>query len=394
MPRNAAYTRTAVSAQFDARGWSATAIFSVTGSPRTLPTYSGVGDGIYDDMILFLNGRGCQSGHTMADQILASWPVGGTTLECYIGDDDKLVFKSSINFSITSSSTDLELFGINPSGQATGGISGGFYYLYADNDWQRGNVPHDSHLQFIASSTLFNVYFPMYQDVPTACPVTAISGTLESLSPDSGQRHWGINENGIVWWSHISSTAPLSWSDLDFMRYLGFTGDEAVVAGTSGSYSYALGLCRGYACPYRPFVFNNVSIEEEASAKRLDSGQWVGVHRGTYQMRSLRFYLDGPMDACITVTKQVYDMHQHWLRFCMNVLSFGMPVTIYMDVGDTRLTGYTAEGDEYSTTVTVEENGYRGRLEGYIVNNDGMSAIVWTKRMRRRAPVTLVMQVR
>jgi len=395
MPRGRyANVRSAIAAEVDARQFSGVPAYSFGASSAIFPTYSGVGDGLYDDILSFLNGKGCQPGQTIADRIAIFWPTGNpTTLDCYITSDDRFVIRCSEPFSIEGG-YDNHLFGIDPNGQTATGPSAGLYFLYGDRDWIRGNIPHDTELKFTIPTHTFYVYTPRYQDLPTACVVTTQTDTLESLFVS--EIHWGVDELGVCWWSTPGLDSDIVWDNDTLKRELGFTGDEPRVSASStfGAWSFSDGLTRGIVIPWRPFVFNDPFVEQEGDAKRQRNGDWTGVDRGSFVLRRFAFWLDGPSEVCTAVgPSRRYDNSEHWLRYCLPRLITGRVVTLYQDWGDSRTAAYTTDGAEYSNTVTVEIEGYRGRLFGRVTNTAKARALTWPHRIKRRSPQEMTIQV-
>jgi len=138
----------------------------------------------------------------------------------------------------------------------------------------------------------------------------------------------------------------------------------------------------GVIRPTRPVTRQALFVDQEAEAVRLTGGGWAGVRRGSYIRHGIEWYLDGPADE--------RDLHQHWLRRVAPRLTPGAPVSIYQDFPETRAS--VPEPSPYSTTQTPEKNGIRGVIDGQVYDISGSLAANWTRPLRRRVPMSLVVE--
>ena len=387
MPRSEFYTRAGILSQLDLRPYSATTLYDRGGSNVTMPTFDDVGEGLYDDAMQFLNGRASLSASTFQAQWNAIWTAatGATpnaTVE--IDEDDKLRFEADLSFSINALAANAS-YGVNTAGQ-TSSLIGGRYVLVADNDWVRGTI--DAEMAFTVPSAAIIVPAQGYrvQDIPSLINGPASVDTLELLELNASYDvRWYIDDDGHAAWASPNNTT-ISWTNTDFRDLLGFDGSEvtslvgASTYGATSTYPVA-----GVLVPSRPVVRQNPGIAEESSARRTMGNGWASNQRGTFQQHTVEFYIDGPFDC--------KDEMQHWLRRCLPRLGNGRKVTFYQDWGDSRLAAREFDDPTpYSDTYTSEDNGFRGRIEAWMVDNSGARYMDFPRRYRRRIPATLVIE--
>lgn len=386
MPRNEFHTTAGILSQFDARAWSGLTLFNRGGTDVSMPAFTEVGEGIYDDAMQFLNGRASLVNSTFAALLEAAWTAAtGATPNVSVGinGDDKLEISADLQFSAAAVPYHGD-YGINPAGQSST-LSSGRYVLTADNDWQRGVIYGMIAFTVPLGTCSAPLYGSTAQDLPSLINAMAVE-TLEYLELAAGYDvRWRIDEDGHAHWSSPSSTS-ITWVNTSFRDALGFTGSETVtfspLFGYASTSTYPIA---GVIVPSRPVARQNPGAIEETSAKRTMGNGWASSTRGTFQQHTIFFYLDGPLDC--------KDEMQHWLRRCLPYLSTGRGVTLYQDWGDSRLAARDFDNlDAYSDTYTSEENGFRGRIEGWVVDNSGARYMEFEHRYRRRIPLTLVIE--
>ena len=98
MPLNNPSPNFALLSAFNARTWSNVNVFDRGSNNVTLPTFA-TGEGIFDDAISFLNGRGSESGFAMSDLLQATAPFG-TSWSVTINSSDKVVISCNDQFKI------------------------------------------------------------------------------------------------------------------------------------------------------------------------------------------------------------------------------------------------------------------------------------------------------
>ena len=112
MPLNQVAPDFALLSSLDMRTYSATTIFTRGSTTVSMPTFS-AGQGIYEDLLFFLNGR--YSSDTLnADAQLADYADFGTGWTMTINSDDKITIESDTEFDIISQGT-LDFLGFGSS---------------------------------------------------------------------------------------------------------------------------------------------------------------------------------------------------------------------------------------------------------------------------------------
>ena len=132
-----------------------------------MPTFTS-GQGLYEDVLFFLNGRGSENLFKADTQL--DLGAFGSSWSMTIDENDKIKIVSDVDFELTKTGTD-DPFGF---GSSTVGASlvGSDYVLTASNDWTRGLIDLDNvtyRIDEVPGSGTFN--FPSVkndiQDVTT-----------------------------------------------------------------------------------------------------------------------------------------------------------------------------------------------------------------------------------
>ena len=373
----------ALMAQADMRPYSGASLFQRTPTMVTMPSFSGVGGGLFDDLLAFLNGRGSITGRALAEDILATWTLSGgapTTVNAYINGVDRLVVESDLDFIITAAN-EPEWFGFNAAGQGAA-LVGGIYQIVAEADFTRGNLLGQTlWIDPVGAVGAFQLpsVATWAQDLPTLLNSSTGLTTLESLDRAANNVRWCIDATGRVGWIATVAT-PIIWQSTGFRDALGFDGTEAVQPVGGVFLSMATNPAPGVLIPSRPLTREINRVDQESTARRLIGGGWVGTHRGAYLRHALEWYLDGPADQ--------EDFHQHWLREVLPRLSAGARCSFYSDFPETR--ARVAAPAPYSSTETAELE--RGRISGYVYDSAGSSSADWPRSLRRRAPMSIVIE--
>ena len=108
MPLNNPAPQFALLSAWDMRGLSGDQLFTRSGGGAvSMPTFS-AGEGVYEDVLFFLNGRGSSSSLKAQGQLAYGASVGGvgTTWTATINEDDKVQFTSDVDFTLTKTGTD------------------------------------------------------------------------------------------------------------------------------------------------------------------------------------------------------------------------------------------------------------------------------------------------
>ena len=114
MPLNNPSPNFSLLSSFNARTWSNTNVFDRGSNNITLPTFN-TGEGIFEDVISFLNGRGSDSGFSATDLLNAGAQFASGSWAVTLDSNDKVKFScSAASFKIRlSSGTDV--LGVNSS---------------------------------------------------------------------------------------------------------------------------------------------------------------------------------------------------------------------------------------------------------------------------------------
>jgi len=105
MPGNQIAPPFAIMSQFDARPWAGLPLYTRPPDTISMPAFSGVGDGLFTDLLTFLNGRASVPGRVLDEDILATWTLSGgfpSVVNAYINADDRLVLESDLDFAVTA----------------------------------------------------------------------------------------------------------------------------------------------------------------------------------------------------------------------------------------------------------------------------------------------------
>ena len=399
MPLNNPAPQFGLLTEYDMRAYAGVEVFSRSGgSAVSLQNYgtSPAGDGIYEDLLFFLNGRASpadQMWQGQADAVNtfgASWTIT-------INEDDRVTVTSNVDFEIRSTGTvDALGFGSVAVGAS---LVGSDYVATAPNDWTRGSLDLADvtyRVDEVGGSNTFN--FPSVnvhmqdvtvgmRDEATVTDADVFTG-LKSLDiQDRGANtgyfiSWFIDDTGRVNCSYVSGAGDISWSSAEIRNLLGFTGDETPT-GTTHKLLTATYKASGVLIPSRPYQSHHLRGENVAQARRLIGGGYVSNHIGTYVTSVLRFDLDALLDSS--------DDYRHftdrWVPFC----SPGERVNFYQGWGDSRRALPSASVNSsqpaYDTLYTSEDNGEYGRVRGSLITE--AFDLIYPGRLKRRVPVTM-----
>jgi hypothetical protein len=381
------------------RAYSGVEVFDRSGgSAVSLETYNsaGVGHGIFEDLIFFLNRR-----TSPADQMWQGQAdlvnTFGTSWSVTINEDDKVIVVSDADFEIRSTGT-VDALGFGSS-VVSAVLTGFGYVATAPNDWTRGSLDLADVIYTIdevSGSSTFN--FPAVdihmQDVTVgmrnSSTINDADGfttlaSLEELDRAANTGYfitWFIDDSGRVNCSYVSGAGDISWSSTEIRDLLGFTGNETPV-GTAHKLLTATYKASGVLIPSRPYQSHHLREENVAQARRLIGGGYTSNYIGTYVTSVLRFALDALLDSS--------DDYRHftdrWVPFC----SPGERVNFYQGWGDSRRSLPTASVNSsqfaYDTLYTSEDNGEYGRMRGSLTTES--FDLVYPSSLKRRVPVTM-----
>jgi hypothetical protein len=307
---------------------------------------------------------------------------GSPTVEVTITASDRIRLASTQPFGLDGGDNNY-IFGLPVAGAIAAYDGSTWFEVFGTSDWVRG-VLQDAKLTFTTAFGSGSLYTGFFQDIPTFINTSTNADSLTDL--DVSGYGWLIDDDGYTWFTRRGGLPAMTWVNTNLRLFLGYTGDETAVVGNSGTNYYVKSTypCRGIIVPTRPVFRQQLQAAQEAVGARTFGGGWVGAVMGTFNRFLVSWYLDGPAD-CV-------DLHQHWVRYILPRLHVGAPINFYQDWGDSRRTRFAQENYAYSSTETVELNGYRGRFEGYVADSSGATVIGWEKTLRRRAPVSLLIE--
>jgi len=399
MPLNNPSPQFGLLTEYDMRAYSGVEVFDRSGgSAVSLEAYNsaGVGHGIFEDLIFFLNRR-----TSPADQMWQGQAdlvnTFGTSWSVTINEDDKVIVVSDADFEIRSTGT-VDALGFG-SDVVSAVLTGFGYVATAPNDWARGSLDLADvvyTIDEVSGSSTFN--FPAVdihmQDVTVgmrnSSTINDADGftnlaSLEELDRAANTGYfitWFIDDSGRVNCSYVSGAGDISWSSTEIRDLLGFTGNETPV-GTTHKLLTATYKASGVLIPSRPYQSHHLREENVAQARRLIGGGYTSNYVGTYVTSVLRFDLDALLDSSDDYRHFV----DHWVPFC----SPGERVNFYQGWGDSRRSLPTASvnGSQaaYDTLYTSEDNGEYGRVRGSLTTES--FDLVYPNRLKRRVPVTM-----
>ena len=399
MPLNNPAPQFALLTEYDMRAYAGVEVFSRSAAV-TLQNYgtSPAGDGIYEDLVFFLNGRTAPSSPTQTWSAQADASnTFGTSWALSINSDDKVTITADVDFEVRSTGTvDALGFGSVAVGAS---LVGSDYVATAPNDWQRGDLdladvqytvdevggagtftfpdlPH--HLQDVTVGM---------RDATTTNDADTFTGLkslelLDRSANSGGFITWYIDSTGRVNCSYSNAVGDLTWSSTEIRDLLGFTGDETP-SGTTYKLLTATHKASGVLIPSRPYQSHHLRGENVAQARRLIGGGYVSNHIGTYVTSVLRFDLDALLDSS--------DDYRHFTDRWVPLCSPGERVNFYQGWGDSRRALPSASVNSsqpaYDTLYTSEDNGEYGRVRGSLITE--AFDLIYPGRLKRRVPVTM-----
>ena len=394
MPLNNPAPQFGLLTSFDMAGQSGVTVFSRSGgSSVALPTYAS-GEGLYEDVLFFLNGRGSENLFKADTQLLLG-PFG-SSWSMTIDENDKIKITSDVDFELTKIGTD-DPFGF---GSSTVGASlvGSDYVLIASNDWTRGLIDLDNvtyRIDEVGGSGTFN--FPSVksdiQDVTTFIRGYSQSDAddfslsslqaLDNSAQGSSDITWTITNAGFTQCHYRTTLGDITWNATAIRDLLGFTGQESPVVDGSHSRLTSTHKNQGVLIPSRPYQSHHLRVNNVAQNRRKIGGGYVSNFIGSYVTSVLRFDLDALLDQV--------DDYRHFTNKFLPLVGPGERINLYQGWGDSRRALITADivGSQaaYDLLFTSEDNGDQGRVRGSLTVAD--YDLSYPTRLRRRVPVTL-----
>lgn len=412
MPGNAPGPLPAFASQFDARTWDNTLVMTIDGNPVTLPNY-GDGEGVFDDALDFLNGRGSRdddvaappggiSGNTLYYLLLNNWTGVVPALTVGIDANDRVFIESdAVDFEIVAGTSNSDLGFANTGHALVGG--GGPFRQTATSEWVRGNItgttltidPAGIGAQFSVSVTRAQsvVTWIRNQNEGDADEANA-TGNLEYLIQDALTLYnvrVGITDGGHVYfaWS-TGAVAAVTWNSPTFRNRLGFSGSESLSTVGSVDLLIADYPLPGFWVPTRTLLRLESWHDEETSAVGLTDGDIATNHVARWTGWRVEQYAGGQIAS--------QDDEWHIRDLFWRYAPVGYPLTVYPHWGEQRrqLYPYEVRGSQvaYDSLYTSEKR--RGRLRGkrdiddltrrpYAYEGDKLQRSLLEVRLRDRA---------
>jgi len=370
MPGNAIAPPVALLCEVDARAWSGVQVFHRGADTVALPTFdTAAGEGLYEDLVSFLCGRGSQPDHELAFDMGEEWTgAGSPTLG--IDEDDRFFIDPESGAIIVEPSADNAVFGFDTAGQNS---SAGTPRLTANSDWQRGNI-QNAQLTITTAGGSFtfpsNSYPYRAQDLVTLirkrgamADTDDVADTLclehlDNTAVEAGRKtRWGVDEQGHVWTAwRTGSTVEPTWDDDDFRDLLGFSGNEAVQSDGLLDYMVAEYPSPLALVPSRPLRRCRRVVEEQTRALQLLGGSYATNELAVFKGWDIRLWVDGPVGSD-------RDLEAHLVAF-LEQCRIGSRLSLYRHWGDPRrhLPAALVRGNQaaYDLLHTAEHR--RGRL--------------------------------
>lgn len=397
MPLNNPAPNFALLTALDMRGQSGDTLFTRNSNAVALPSFA-TGEGIYEDLLFFLNGR-FSSSTVNASAQLVNTATFGSGWAMSISSSDKVQITSDTEFEITHvGEADALGFG---SSTVSSVLVGSDYVATAPHDWQRGVLVLDDlsyRVDEVGGAGTFNMpaVTSDVQDIPTFIRTSSTSDAdafglsslqdLDNTANSVSDITWVITDEGYTQCYYRTSLGSITWVDTAVRDLLGFTGDEiAVVDGlaerlTSTYKSYSV------LFPSRPYQSHHLSVENVGESRRKISGGYVSNYVGTYITSVLSFDLDALLDS--------QDDYRHFSNKFLALCSAGERINFYQAWGDSRRTLITADVNTsqpaYDLLYTSEGNGDLGRVRACLITSS--FDLAYPARLRRRVPVSMELE--
>ena len=392
MPSNLVAPDFALLTSLDMRTYSGLDIFTRNSTARTMPTFS-AGQGIYEDLLFFLNNRESSSIVSAAGQFSVS--TFGTSWSMSINASDKVTITSDVDFEVTSTGLSDSL-GFGASTVSANQV-GSNYIATAPNDWDRGLIILDDltyRIDEVNGSNAFNIpsIIADVQDVTTFIRSSENDlddfslSSLQSIDSDAASATdltWNINDSGFVTCHYRTNEGDLTWNNTSIRNLLGFNGNETPVVSGTFSRLTASQYSDAVLFPSRPLQSYHSRVENIGQFRRKIGGGYASNHIGSYSTSVINFDLDARLDQ--------KDDYQRFIYKFIPMVGGGERLNLYQSWGDSRRTlrADQIKGNqaEYDLLYTSEQNGERGRLRGSLVTVD--YDLIYPTRLHRRVPVNM-----
>ena len=270
MPLNNPSPNFALLSGFNARTWSNVNVFDRGSNNVTLPTFT-TGQGLYDDVISFLNGRGSESGIAMSD-LLQSTAAFGSNWSISINASDKVVITCDNSFKVRLKSG-ADVLGVGSSSFGAAATS-----FTCPNDWTRGSEINTAGYEIVDSSDANSFTFTLtgglnVQDLIVAIRERGVVNDVDDvnaadclekldLTANTASQYikWYLNDSGHIECMYSNAVANITWISTSFRNRLGFSGNESP-SGTIIKTLTADHPCPGALYPSRPYQDHHLQIQ-------------------------------------------------------------------------------------------------------------------------------------
>ena len=395
MPLNNPAPNFGLLTSFDVTGQSGTTVFTRSGgSAVALPTFSS-GQGGYEDVLFFLNGRGVDASFKADHQL--SLATFGASWSMTINQDDKVTIQANAQFKVTSTGSS-DPFGFGSS-TLLSSLVGSVYVLSAPNDWTRGLIDLDNVSYRIdesgGSSNTFNIPSIKSDVQDVTCFIRGYNESdadsfglsslqaLDNTAQTSTDITWALTVDGHTQCHYRTSRGDITWNNTTIRNLLGFTGEESPVV--DGSHSRLTSTYKNQAVliPSRPYQEHHLSVQNMSQSRRKIGGGYTSNFIGSYITSILRFDLDALLDES--------DDYKHFTNNFLPLVSSGERINFYQSWGDSRRALITSQVNAsqpaFDLMFTSEDNGAYGRVRGSLTTAE--YDLSYPTRLKRRVPVDM-----
>ena len=389
-------------------GWRGSAVIRRFVTTASLPAWAAPGDGLFDDFLTALNGRGEHlSLGQRCDAAAKTWNASAV-MTVGIDEDDRVEFDCNFRFDLAVTSSPAEALGFTQSTTYNSAPGGSGWVLSAPAEWVRGNVEGtvtlDLTMDPTGTPTVVSVTAKGYhQDVVTLLRSSGATPTSdEDEAPFPSLQHmdcdafsvddynWIMTDDGhvLLSWGTLSTAFDPDWQNDELKLFLGFTGDETVQIGSDFRYVKAERPPASVIIP-DSLGTHNPGINRDGSAVQVGR-QFYPVNRGDYPAVAISFYLRGPATQDDQIT--------HWHERFLPEVPQGGRLNLYYSWGDPRRalrvykTSTTPTEEPYSLSRNSEFDGERGRLVGRLVPGVSSYRADWTGDVTTEARFALEIQ--
>ena len=360
---------------FNARAWSGTAVYQRASNQIILPTFAARGDGIYRDVLDFLNGRGTEaSAEALPVDLAAAWTGAGTITISIDPTIGHIVLESDTeDFAILSHASNAWL-GLSVDGHPEVGGSAPFRRV-APLPFQIGPYVNLSLGIDPAAAASFTVGTTRYwPDVVTALRergsadaddrnATECLEEIDAAAISHDSVRWFLDEDlHIITAGRTGSVDTITWLDTTFRDRLGFSGLETIQAAGLVDYLRADYPMPGAILYPEGYDDYDLGYEQDASGKNLSAGGATSLKVAERWTISGSGVIYGP--------DRGGDLTRHWRRRVMPYMGPGRQGTFYPVWGDPRRFlepgEVTADQVAHDLVYTTWLDGYRGRVEGHL----------------------------